>query len=171
MRSDKGDDRLSMALEAEAGCQFIGGQLEVGRFLQGNEIPQELDGLRWPVWPMVPTGESGTKLGALSQPAGAQSVKMCATDLEIVGSIRSIDLPFIELLEDSLKERIGEASGQLLFYDSESNQSASPWSRNFVSLRYAQASSIPRPRGSPSQRRHQSPFELAAVSFCSRSNT
>ena len=150
MRSDKSGDRLSMALEVEAGCQFIGGQLEVGRLLKRNEILEELDGHRWPVWPMVPTRESGTELGALSQPAGAQSVKMCATDLEMVGSIRSIDLPFVELLEDLLKERIGEASGQLFFYDTQSNQSAPPWSRDFVSLRYAQASSIPRPRGGSS---------------------
>jgi hypothetical protein len=119
MRSNKSGDRLSVALEAEASCQFIGGQLEVGGLLQGNEILQELDGHRRPVWPMVPTGESGTELGSLLQPAGAQSIKMCATDLEMVGGIRSVDLPFVELLDDSLKERIGEASGELFFYDSE----------------------------------------------------
>ena len=65
MRSDKSGDRLAMALEAEAARQFIGGQLEVGRLLQRNEVLQELDGHRWPVWPMVPTGEFGTKLGTL----------------------------------------------------------------------------------------------------------
>ena len=59
---------------------------------------------------------------------------MRATDLKIVGSIRRIDLPFVELLEDSLKERIGEASGQLFFYDSKSNQLASKPAQILVSF-------------------------------------
>ena len=65
MSSDKGGDRLAMALEVKAGRQFIGGQLKVGRLLQGNEILQEFDGRRWPVWPMVPAGEFGAKSGTL----------------------------------------------------------------------------------------------------------
>jgi hypothetical protein len=37
--SGKGGHRLSMALETEAGCQFIGHQLEVGRLLATNPQP------------------------------------------------------------------------------------------------------------------------------------
>ncbi len=34
---------------------------------------------------------------------------MGAADLEVVGGVRDVDKPFIELLEDVLKKRIGEA--------------------------------------------------------------
>ncbi|HZR19551.1 MAG TPA: hypothetical protein VFE51_19850, partial [Verrucomicrobiae bacterium] len=45
------------------------------------------------------------------------------------------------------------------------------WSRAFVGLRYAQASSSPRPRDGFPNPNHLSPFELAAVPFCSRPNS
>jgi hypothetical protein len=67
MRSDKGGDGLPMAFETEAGGQFIGHQLKVGRFLQRDEIFEELAGLRWPIWPVATPGE----LGAVLQPASA----------------------------------------------------------------------------------------------------
>ena len=71
MCSDKGGDRLTMALKTEAGGQFIGQQLEVGRFLQRDKILEELAGLRWPIWPVPTTRELGAELRAVLQPAGA----------------------------------------------------------------------------------------------------
>ena len=71
MRSDKGGDGLPLAFETEAGGQFIGHQLKVGRFLQRDEIFEELAGLRWPIGPVATTGELGAELGAGLQPAGA----------------------------------------------------------------------------------------------------
>ena len=68
-------------------------------------------------------------------------------DVEVVGGISDIDLPGIELLQDLLKEWIGQAFCQLFFYNPEWNQPPPPWSRDFVGLRYAQSSLIPRPRG------------------------
>lgn len=53
MGSGKGGHRLAMALEAEAGFQFVGHELEVGRFLEREEVPEEGDGFRRPVGPMV----------------------------------------------------------------------------------------------------------------------
>jgi hypothetical protein len=50
-------------------------------------------------------------------------------------------------LEDMLEKRFGKASGQLFFSQSRVEQPAAPWSRIFVGLRYAPASSNPRPRG------------------------
>jgi|ERR1017187_3087032 hypothetical protein len=64
MRSDKSGDRLTMAFETETAGQFIGHQLKVGRFLQGDKIFKELAGLRGPIWPMAATGDLGAKLGA-----------------------------------------------------------------------------------------------------------
>jgi hypothetical protein len=47
--SGKGSYRLAMALEAEAGFQFVGHQLEVGRFLERDELLEEGDDFRRPV--------------------------------------------------------------------------------------------------------------------------
>ena len=104
-----------MALEVEAGRQFIGGQLKVGRLLRGNEILQELDGRRWPVWPMVPAGEFGAESGTLFQPTGAQPVKVRRTDLEVLGGFSAVDLPAIKQLQDMLEKGTGQALGQLFF--------------------------------------------------------
>ena len=53
MCSGEGSHRLSMAFETEAGFQFVGHQLEVGRLLERDELLEEGDGFRWPVGPMV----------------------------------------------------------------------------------------------------------------------
>ncbi len=53
MGSGEGGHRLPVALETEAACQFVGHQLEVGWFLEGEELLEEGDGVWRPVWPMV----------------------------------------------------------------------------------------------------------------------
>ena len=40
---------------------------------------------------------------------------MRATDLEVVGGFRAIDLPVVKLLENVLEEGVGEAFSQLFF--------------------------------------------------------
>ena len=96
---------------------------------------------------------------------------MRLADLEVAAGIDAIDLPFVELLEDMLEKGIGEAFGQLFFSQSRGEQTSTPWSRVFVGLRYAPASSNPRPRGGSPKHQHLSPFELADFSFCSRPDT
>lgn len=59
MGSGEGGDRLAMALEAEAGFQFISHQLEVGRLLEREELFEEGDGFWRPLRPMVAAGEFG----------------------------------------------------------------------------------------------------------------
>lgn len=59
MGSGKGRHRFAMTLEAEPAFQFIGHQLEVGWFLEGEELPEEGDGLCRPVGPMVAAGGLG----------------------------------------------------------------------------------------------------------------
>ncbi len=71
---------------------------------------------------------------------------MGASDLEMEGGIRDVDQPLIELVEDLLEKQVGEAFCDLLFFMAKVEQTAIPWSRAFVGLRYAQASSSPRPR-------------------------
>ena len=59
MSSGEGGHRFAMALETEAGFQFVGQQLEIGRLLQREELLDEGDGLRRPVGPMIAAGELG----------------------------------------------------------------------------------------------------------------
>ena len=115
MGSDKGGHRLAMAFETEAGCQFVGDQLEVGRLLEGDELLEEGHGLGRPVGPMVAAGEFGGELGAFLEEAGAQPVKVGAADLEMVGGISRVHQPFLELTEDLLEKQVGEAFCDLLF--------------------------------------------------------
>ena len=115
MGADKGCDRLPMALETKAAGQFIGHQLKVGRFLQRNKSFEELAGFRWPIRPVVATGALGGELSAFEEPARAKAVQVRATDLEMVGRFRGVDLPVVKLLEEVLKKGIGEAFGQLFF--------------------------------------------------------
>lgn len=55
-------------------------------------------------------------MGTFSEEAGAEPVKVGATDLELKGSLRDVDQLIIELLEDMLEKQVGEAFGDLLFF-------------------------------------------------------
>jgi len=65
MGSDEGGHRLPVAFEAEAGFQFVGHELEVGRLLEGDELLDEGEGFGRPVWPMVAAGEFGGEFSAV----------------------------------------------------------------------------------------------------------
>ncbi len=105
MRADKSRDGFAMAFEGKAGGQFIGGQLEVGWFLQRNEILEELDGIRGPIETVVATGKPGAEVGAVLYPAGAHPIKVGLADAEVVTGFDGADLPVVELLEDKLEKR------------------------------------------------------------------
>ncbi len=104
-----------MPLETEAGFQFVGDELEVGRLLEGEELFEEGDGFWRPVRPMVAPGELGGEGRPILEEAGAEPVKVGAADLQVVGGIHGINQPFIELPEDLLEKQVGEAFGDLLF--------------------------------------------------------
>ena len=113
--SGKGGHRLAVPLETEAGFQFVGDELEVGRLLERKELLEEGDGLRRPVRPVVTARELGDEVGAFSEEAGAEPVKVGAADLEVEGGISQVDEPLVELLEDLLEKQVGEAFSDLLF--------------------------------------------------------
>jgi hypothetical protein len=104
MGSGEGSYRLPMALETEACFQFVGDELEVGRLLQGQEFLEEYDGLGRPVRPMVAARELGCESGAVSQPAGAEPVKVGAADLEVVEGLSSVNITLVELPEYLLEK-------------------------------------------------------------------
>ena len=54
-------------------------------------------------------------MGAFSEEAGAEPVKVGAADLELEGGISDVDQPLIKLLKDLLEKQVGEAFGELLF--------------------------------------------------------
>ena len=54
-------------------------------------------------------------MGAFSEEAGAEPVKVGAADLELKGRISNVDQPRIKLLEDLLEKRVAEAFCDLLF--------------------------------------------------------
>ena len=115
MGSGKGGHRFAMALKTEAGCQFVGHQLEVGRLLERQELLEKDPGFGRPFRPVVAAGELGGEVGAFAEEAGAEPVKVGATDLELAGGLREVDPALIELLEDLLEKQVGEAFGDLLF--------------------------------------------------------
>ena len=106
---------LPVAFEAQACFQLISHQLEIGRFLKGEELLEEGHGLWRPGRPMVAAGEPGGELGAVLQPPGAEPVKVGAADLEMAGGLGNVNGPLVKLLEDLLEKQVGEAFGDLFF--------------------------------------------------------
>ena len=170
MGADKGGDGLTMAYEVEAAGQFIGHQLKVGRLLQRNKIHEKLSGFRWPIWPVATPGEVGSERRTILQPVGAQAVKMCLTDLEVVGRFGAINQTVVKLLEYELEKWCGQAFGQLFF----SQFRMSPDCPLVEGLRRPALRSglhTPPTKGQLLWAKHVSPFELPPFSFCSRPDT
>ena len=104
-----------MALETQAGFQFIGHQLKVGWLLKRQELLEEADGFRRPVRPMVATRELGGEPGAFLEEAGAQPVKVGTADLEVMGGICGVNLTLVELPEYLLEKQVVKAACDLIF--------------------------------------------------------
>jgi hypothetical protein len=157
-----------MALETEAGFQFVGHQLEVGWFLQRDELLEEGNGLRRPVRPMVAAGELGGEVGAIFEEAGTEPVKMGAPDLELEGGIGGVDYPLIELLEDLPEKQVGEALCDLPFLIAPSQTNRCPLVEGFRRPSLRSGLLNPSTKGQFQPPHHLSPFEFTAVPFCSR---
>jgi hypothetical protein len=113
--SGKGGHGLAVAFETKAGFEFIGHELKIGRFLQRQEFLEEANGLGRPVRPMVTAGAFGGEAGAFLEEASAEPVKMGSANLEVMGSIRGVNLTTVKLLEDLLEKQVGQSSGDLFF--------------------------------------------------------
>ena len=109
MRSDKGGDRLTMALEIETDRQFVGRQLKVGRFLQRYKIFEESAGFWRPAGLVVSPGDVSAEAGAAPQPTCAETIEVGSADLEMVGRVGRVNFPRVKLLENPVKQRRGEA--------------------------------------------------------------
>ena len=164
----KGSNGLAMAFETQAGGQFIGHKLKIGRLLQGQELLEETDGWRRPGGPMVAPGRLGGEPGACPEEASAEPVKMGAADLQVVGRICGVNLTLIELPKDLLEKQVGQALGDLLFLIAPSQSNRRPLVEGFRRPSLRSGLLNPSTKGRSPTPDYLSPFELPPVSFCSR---
>jgi len=99
-----GGDGFAVALESEAGGQFIGDELIVGRPLEGQEGLQELLNLGGPDNAMVAAREVEGKGGRLSKPSGSQAKEVSTTNAqELSGGVR-VEVATVESIERLVEE-------------------------------------------------------------------
>ena len=143
-----GGDGLAVALEGAASSQLIGDELVVGRSLERQEGFQELPHILRPSGAMITPGEVQGKGGRVLKPEGAQTEEMGAADIQQLSSGSSVELPLVEGVQGLLKEREGNALAELMLFKGPMDARVACRARLFVGLRYAPASSDPRPRDS-----------------------
>ena len=98
-------DGFAVALEGEAGGQFVGDQLIVGRSLERQEGLQELLDLGRPVGAMVAAGEVKGEGGRLLKPSGSQAKEVSPTDAQKLGGGVWVEVAAIESVEGLVQER------------------------------------------------------------------
>jgi hypothetical protein len=81
----KGGDRFAVAVEGEAGGEFVGDELVIGRALQWEEGLEELLYGRRPSGAVVAAGETQKKGGGVLKPTGAETEEVGATDVQKLG--------------------------------------------------------------------------------------
>ena len=169
-------DGFAVTLEGEAGGEFVGDKLIVGRSLERQEGFKELLDLGRPVGAMVAAGEVEGEGGWLLKPSGSQAKEVSTADAQELGGGVRAQVAAVESVEGLVQERYGETFGKLMFCKGPLSRSGARRARLFVGLRYAPASSKPGPAGRrllPSWAgQHQSLILFPpAVSFCSRPNS
>jgi hypothetical protein len=137
-----------MAFEAQAGFQFIGHELKVGRFLKRQELLEKAQDFGRPVRPTVAPRELGGEPGALLEEAGAEPVKMGTADLEVVAGISDVNLTLVELPEDLLEKGVGQTFCDLLLLIAPSQSHRCPLVEGFRRPSLRSGLLTPRPRDS-----------------------
>jgi len=160
-------DRFAVALESEAGGQFVGDELIVGRSLERQEGLQELLDLGGPGGAMVAAGKVEGEGGRLLKPSGAQAKEVSPTDAQELGGGVRVEVAAVESVERLVEELQSETFGELMFCKRPLSRGGAPRARLFVALRYAPASSKPGlgAKGSCPPGKDDTP-----VSFCSPSS-
>ena len=157
-------DGFAVADEGEAGGQFVGDELIVGRPLERQEGLQKLPDLGGPGGAMVAAGEAEGEGGGLPQPGGAQAEEVGPADAQELGGGVRVQVAAVESVERLVEELEGEAIGELMFCKRPLIGGAVGRARLFVGLRFAPASSKP----GPANERFPLSWEAAPpVSFCS----
>jgi hypothetical protein len=111
MQASVRGDGFAVALESEAGGQFVGDELEVGRSLERQEGLQELLNLGGPGRAMIASGEVEGEVVRMLQPAGAETEEVSPTDAqELSGGVRG-EIAAVESVERLVEEPSGETFG------------------------------------------------------------
>ena len=98
-------DGFAVALEGEAGGQFIGDELKVGRSLERQEGLEELLDFGRPIGAMVAAGEVEGEGGRLLKPDGSQAKEVSPTDTQELGGGVRVELAAVESVEGLVEER------------------------------------------------------------------
>lgn len=81
----KDGDGFAVAVEGEAGGEFVGDELVIGRALEGEKGLQELLDSRWPDGAMVAAREAENEGGGVLEPGRAEAKEVSATDVQELG--------------------------------------------------------------------------------------
>jgi len=100
-----GGDGFAVALEGEAGGEFVGDELIVGWSLERQEGLQEPLDFGRPVRAMVATGEVEGEGGRLLKPSGAQAKEVSPTDTQELGGGVKVEVAAVESVERLVEER------------------------------------------------------------------
>lgn len=98
-------DGFAVAVEGEAGGEFVGDELIVGRSLERQEGLQELLDLGGPGSAMVAAGEVEGKGGRFLEPSGSQAKEVRTTDAQELGGRVRIEDAAVEVVERLVEEK------------------------------------------------------------------
>ena len=124
-------DRFAVALESEAGGEFVGDELIVGRALERQEGFKELLDLDGPGAAVVAAGEVESESVWFAKPGGTQAKEMSPTDAQELGGGVRVELAAVEGGERLVEELQGEAFGKLMFCKRPLNLRARPQGHAF----------------------------------------
>ena len=161
----KGGNGLAVALETEAGFQFIGHELKVGRLLERQERFEERNSAGRPVRPMVATRGFGREPRTLLQETGAEPVKVSTADLEVEGGISRINITLIELSEDLLEKWVGQTFCDLVLLIATSQFNRCSLVEGFHRPSLREGRRKPSTKEQPPLPKHLSPFEFPLSPF------
>lgn len=119
-------DRFAVALESEAGDEFVGNELIVGRALERQEGGQELLDLGGPCAAVVAAGEVESESVWFAKPGGTQAKEMSPADAQELGGGVRVEIAAVEAGERLMEELQGEAFGKLVFCKRPFNPRARP---------------------------------------------
>jgi hypothetical protein len=94
-----------------------------------------------------------------------------AADLEVKGGISGVNTTLVKLPQDLLEKRVGQTFCDLLFLIATSQSNRCPLVEGFRRPSLRSGLLNPSTKGQFPPPEHSSPFELPAVSFCSRPDT
>lgn len=124
-------DRFAVALESEAGGEFVGDELVVGRALERQKGCQKLLYLDGPSAAVIAAGEVESESVWFAEPGGTQAKEMSPADAQELGGGLRVKFATVKTGEGLLEKLQGEAFGKLMFCKPPLNHRARPQGHAF----------------------------------------